>query len=65
MSVTVTFTDLEAAVLRNIFKSLLDPSDVDFKVQCDISAKVSTKCELRTNQLEKALLKHNESIELN
>lgn len=64
MSVTVTFTDLEAAVLRNIFKSLLDPTDLDFKVYCDISAKVSTKCELRSDQLEKALTKHNEKIVL-
>ncbi|MGO3848694.1 MAG: hypothetical protein ACTJIB_10485 [Pseudoalteromonas prydzensis] len=64
MSVTVTFTDLEAAVLRNIFMSLLDPADVDFKVHCDISSKVSTKCDLRSEQLEKALEKHNESIVL-
>ncbi len=62
MSVTVTYTDLEAAILRQLFEVNLEPSDVDFKVLCSISEKLSNKIEPRIKKVDVAYVEYTKSI---
>ena len=62
MSVTVTFTDLEAAVLGKLFKASLAPSDVDFQVLCSISEKLANRIEPRIKKVDDAYYEYTESI---
>lgn len=62
MSITITFTDLQAGVLHNLMAASNDITDIDYKVLNEIYSKVYDRVQSREKEITKAMDKYNETI---
>jgi len=55
MSVRISFTDLEAGMLRRVFAMLYETYDVDYELLSTISGKIEKECKPNLRGIEKKL----------